>query len=146
MRASQLIEWRDRHSLCPEVAARALGVTFEIYVAYEHGDVDIPAYIDFSCRYLTENPSEIVRPKDLPAPINALKTANATEIAVAALTLIQSTLLRLQTSGVISDSILLDISMNAIDSHDVEDVADMETWDRGVMEILRDVHANISDR
>ena len=138
MEPQDLKAWRDRNDLTQQDAADALGISRRTLVAYEQGESEIPRVVEYACSWLDKNPAAI-EPRDrFRIALTDGGTAGTREVALASLALIQSTLARLKTGGILSSEMLLDICNAAIDQHNQSPAGD-QPWTKPVINLLRDV-------
>jgi DNA-binding XRE family transcriptional regulator len=138
MEPQDLKAWRDRNDLTQQIAADALGISRRTLVAYEQGESDIPRVVEYACNWLDKNPAAI-EPRDrFRIALTDGGTAGTREVALASLALIQSTLSRLKSDGVLSSEMLLGICNLAIDQHSLSPCGD-QPWTKPVINLIRDI-------
>jgi transcriptional regulator with XRE-family HTH domain len=142
MEPQDLKAWRDRNDLTQQDAANALGISRRTLVAYEHGESDIPRLVEFACNWLDRNPAAI-EPRDrFRIALTEGGTAGTREVAIASFTLIQSTLKRLMTGGILSSEMLRDICNAAIDTHKQNPAGD-QSWTKPVINLIQDSYNDL---
>jgi DNA-binding XRE family transcriptional regulator len=138
MEPQDLKAWRDRNDLTQQSAADALEISRRTLVAYEQGESNIPRAIEYACNWLDKNPAAI-EPRDrFRIALTDGGTAGTREVALVSLALIQGTLARLKTGGILSSEMLLDICNAAIDQHNESPAGD-KSWTKPVINLIRDI-------
>jgi DNA-binding XRE family transcriptional regulator len=135
---AEMKAWRERNRLTQQEAADALDISRRSLLAYEQGESPIPRAVEYAVRWLDKNPAAI-EPRDrLRIALTEGGTAGTREVALAGLALIEATLARLKSLGVVSSDVLLDVCNLAIAQH-IQNAAGDQPWTKPVVNLIRDI-------